>query len=737
MPTGRFVSFKISDTSTWDVVIPTVTAIANPFVHRRIEASVIGVNILWRTILPHMLKIVLALICAVLLPPLQAQTAATEKTSATPVPSVFTFDEDSAGKMPTGWGGGPANTVAVDDSVAHSGRNSVRLAHDSGSAQSFSVLTKHLPLNYLGDTLELRGFLRTEGVSDFAGLWMREDQDGAAVAFDNMQSRGLKGTTGWTEYSIKLPLRPGAQILYFGVLNAGTGKLWADDLRLTLDGKPFSDAPKIERPETVLDHDHQFDSGSGIILQALSPVQIDNLVMLGKVWGFLKYYHPAITSGQKHWDYELFRITPAILAASDHKTAQSVLAKWVDSLGSVKPCSPCVDLEKDALKLTADITLRPDRAWILDEEMLGRQLSQSLTFIERNRIANQQFYVSLAPQVHNPLFEHELSYQQVKLPDAGYQLLALYRFWNIFEYWSPYRAIVGENWDSVLRQFIPRVMLAKDATQYPLELMALIAEAHDGHANLWSSLQLRPPSGPCRLPVNVRFIPGPGGKNQAVVASFAWLANASPDGEATGLKPGDVLESLEGKPLDALIASWAPYYADSNETARLRDIASTITNGECIDVKVGIRRGNKALQITAKRLLAKDMATIGRTHDLPGDTFRLLTPDVAYLKLSSVKTADIGHYLEAASKTKGMIIDIRNYPAEFVVFSLGTHLVDKPTPFARFTTGDLSTPGAFYWTPPATLTPTQPHYAGKVVILVDEVSLSQAEYTAMAFRAAP
>jgi C-terminal processing protease CtpA/Prc len=35
------------------------------------------------------------------------------------------------------------------------------------------------------------------------------------------------------------------------------------------------------------------------------------------------------------------------------------------------------------------------------------------------------------------------------------------------------------------------------------------------------------------------------------------------------------------------------------------------------------------------------------------------------------------------------------------------------------------------------LTPTQPHYAGKVVILVDEVSLSQAEYTAMAFRAAP
>jgi C-terminal processing protease CtpA/Prc len=35
------------------------------------------------------------------------------------------------------------------------------------------------------------------------------------------------------------------------------------------------------------------------------------------------------------------------------------------------------------------------------------------------------------------------------------------------------------------------------------------------------------------------------------------------------------------------------------------------------------------------------------------------------------------------------------------------------------------------------LTPQQPHYGGKVVLLVDEVSQSQAEYTTMAFRAAP
>ena len=85
-----------------------------------------------------------------------------------------------------------------------------------------------------------------------------------------------------------------------------------------------------------------------------------------------------------------------------------------------------------------------------------------------------------------------------------------------------------------------------------------------------------------------------------------------------------------------------------------------------------------------------------------------------------------------------MIIDIRNYPSEFVVFALGSRLVERPTPFARFTAGDPANPGAFHWRgQPLTLEPAAPRYTGKIVILIDEVSQSQAEYTTMALRAAP
>jgi C-terminal processing protease CtpA/Prc len=72
-----------------------------------------------------------------------------------------------------------------------------------------------------------------------------------------------------------------------------------------------------------------------------------------------------------------------------------------------------------------------------------------------------------------------------------------------------------------------------------------------------------------------------------------------------------------------------------------------------------------------------------------------------------------------------------------VVFALGQHLVDRPTDFGRFTSGDLANPGAFRWMPPIPIQPAAPHHTGEIVILVDELSQSQSEYTALAFRSAP
>jgi C-terminal processing protease CtpA/Prc len=666
--------------------------------------------------------LVLAIATALTLPSAAQDVRNSKLTDVAALPQALNFEDQQAVAAPAGWTGNPEGTVFADDKIVHGGHWAARLERKADASGAFSTLHRAIAMDFAGKTIELRGFLRTEAVSDFTGLWLREDGESSGLAFDNMRARQLKGTTDWTEYSITLPVHPDARQLFFGVLLVGSGKVWVDDLQLLVDGKPIPDAPKLERQKTVLELDNKFDEGSGVSLDSLSKAQIENLATLGQVWGFLKYHHPRVLSGKLHWDYELFRILPAILQAQDHAAANAAMLKWIAGLGTVAPCHPCAGLDEK------DLHLRPDVSWLEDEAVLGTDLSKSLRAIYANRpVDATQFYVALAPNVKNPSFQHELSYSSIKFPDNGFQLLALYRFWNIIQYWSPNRNVLGEDWGKVLAEFIPRIALAKTSDEYKRELMALIARAHDTHANLWSSLDVRPPTGACQFPVTLRFV-----ENRAVVTRFI-LPEAAKD---SGLALGDVITEIDGVPVKKLVETWTPYYAASNDAARFRDIGGSMTRGKCGESSARVLRGNEDLALKPKRVAIPSNAQ-GRTHDLPGETFRLLSKDVAYLKLSSVKAADAAHYVEAATGTKALIIDIRNYPSEFMVFALGSLLVGDETQFVRFTVGDLSTPGAFHWTPPLSLKPEKPHYTGRVMILVDEVSLSQAEYTTMAFRASP
>lgn len=621
------------------------------------------------------------------------------------------FEAEPIGTLPGGWRSVGDGSVFADSQMVHGGRWSLRLElrADTPSRRETAVYTL-IRLDVSADTLVLHGFLRTQDVTPSADL--RVVYNGH-VFYD---PRGkANGTTGWTEYSVPFPVDPDDRTLAIVVNLGGTGTVWADDLRILVGDKPIWEAPARPKGE--------FDGGSGVSVTSFTPLQIANLSTVGKVWGFLKYHHPAITSGSRNWDYDLFRVLPAVLAAPNRNVANRAMLDWTVAIGPVAPCKHCARLD------TTGMQLRPDLDWLADRTLLGADLSKQLQAIHANRLPETQFYVSMelskGDSTPTTLFPHEPPYyEDAPSLDAGYRLLALYRFWNIVEYWSPNRDLVGEDWNEVLARSIPRVTLAKD---YPLELHRTIAMLHDGHAGLWVPT---PPFGLCKLPVDIRFV-----EDRAVVTGYL-----SPTGQDTGLRPGDIITTLDGAPVDSLVQSWGPYYSASNDAARLREAARAMTRGTCGELVVSIRRGEEEFELRPERAPIDRMREMN-PHDLPGETFRLLSGEVAYLKLSSAEAASAAHYIDAAAGTKGLIIDIRNYPSSSsgdVLRPLGALLVDRPTPFVRLTKHDLSNPGAFHWWgEPIFITPAEPHYAGKVVILVDEASYSNAEYVAMGFRAAP
>lgn len=625
--------------------------------------------------------------------------------------------------MPLGqWWADPDSTVHLDSAVVHSGRYSFRIERDSTSALSFSYASLTFPVDFPGDSVELRGWMRLENVVGRAGLWQRQDGKAGRVQFDNMNARNLRGTRDWEEYRVKLRRDPAARTLLVGALLNGTGRVWLDDVQVLVDGRPLADAPVLVVPKTVLETDTTYASGSGVALMQPTKLQADNLALLGKVWGFLKYHHPAVIAGKRHWDFDLFRVMPRVLAARDRAAACGVMAAWVDSLGPVAACDTCA-------KLPPGRPVVPRLTWIADGKLLGADLSGKLLQVHARRPkVEEQFYVSFTPGVGNPDFGVELNYAALR-PDAGYRLLALFRFWNMAEYWFPYRDVIGEDWDAVLRAFVPRFVAAAEYDAYRTEMMAVIARANDTHANLWSSLDVRPPRGRATVPVGVRFVEG-----RAVVTGWA-----NPRlGPASGLAVGDVIESVGGERVSKLVDRWRPMYAASNEPTRLRDVGRQLLQGDLGPVALEVSRDGKRRMLVATRVTLDSLDQRGSwRHDHAGAAFRRLSDDVAYLRLEPAKRDSVPGYFARAAGAKLLVIDNRSYPTDFPIFQIGGRLVLDKTPFVKFTVGDATNPGSFAFGPPLVLTPISPRFEGKVAILVDETTQSSAEYHSLAFRSAP
>ncbi|HIC8808787.1 protease/peptidase [Elizabethkingia anophelis] len=167
--------------------------------------------------------------------------------------------EETENNLPKGWyiSGSPSYKANIDAKIVQNGRNALLIEGNGG----YKIITLGLPHNYTGKKITFSGYIKTENISDGqAALWMRIDPK---IAFDNMQDRGIKGTTDWQKAEITLSLNPEAtdQIL-IGAMLSGSGKMWIDNFKVTIDGTDIKDAKFIIK---TVDQKEALDTLNSII----------------------------------------------------------------------------------------------------------------------------------------------------------------------------------------------------------------------------------------------------------------------------------------------------------------------------------------------------------------------------------------------------------------------------------------------------------------------------------------
>lgn len=603
--------------------------------------------------------------------------------------------------------------VRLDNRVSKDGENSVSIESTPEKYAPYCSIFLTIPYSYEGSKITLSGYIKTENITDgYAGLWMRIDPE---IGFDNMDDRGLKGTNDWTKCEITLDLKPNKtdRIVIGGIL-AGQGKMWVDDLKITIDGEDIETLEPLAVGYPI-DRDQEFDNGSKITNIAINEHTTKNLYDLGLIWGLLKYYHPSVAAGNYNWDYELFHIMPKIVGETDVAKRDAILTDWIDGLGDFEIMDSPKPTEQE-------VKLEPDLAWI-DSLGFSKELTDVLNGVKMAKRRDRHHYVHFSATW--PKFTNERRYAKMRHDDIGYRILSLYRYWNAIQYYFPYRYLIGEDWKGVLKEFIP--LFVNTNNEYKYTLNQIICRINDTHAYL-QGFVLPGTSRAFIAAPYLRFV-----ENKAVVYGFFDHIM----GKKSGLRLGDVITQINGEKVEDIVNSRLDITSGSNYVSKLNAIAPHLFRSSSNSIKVSYLRNGVEKEINIEAYdKFKPFDTRFQTQN--EKSFSMINDNISYLYPGLLKEGYMEKFWPEIKKSKALIVDMRCYPSVIISYTFCNKLLPNETPCVIFTSASTTTPGEFAKSPVSKFgLKNDDYFKGQVIILVNETTLSNAEFTTMIFRQAP
>lgn len=477
------------------------------------------------------------------------------------------------------------------------------------------------------------------------------------------------------------------------------------------------------------DSDTEFQKGSKIKKQNLSPNQVEYLYKLCKVWGYTKYHHPDVIAGNINWDAELFRVMPNVLRAKSADEVNIALSDWLKNF----PVKVETELPNEASKQWIKLQEKQgnkvlDTSWIQDVDDLGTELSGYLCSMSELYISDRRNSYASFEEIGTVSFENEKIYP-VSDGDMGMYMLGLFRFWNIYEYYSPNVEITTEDWDIVLKQAIPKIANVENYKSYVKTIAEVVAKTGDAHTVVIDQEKvLYYYYGEYFLPCDIKIV-----ENQVVVTQVKESEKQ--------LLAGDILLRIDGMSLEDRIEEQKKYHALPEENKILNQLKSTLlqSKGEKADIQILRGDERKIIQINTLKYQYE------YENPLPN---AIMDPyNIGYIDPSNLEQGDLEKLMKEFKNTDGLIVDLRYYPSTAITYLLNEYINPDQKVFASISFPNQAIPGAFCHQEMVSGSGTLKEqendirtfepYMGKVILLMDEGTQSQSEFTIMSLRQAP
>jgi C-terminal processing protease CtpA/Prc len=326
-----------------------------------------------------------------------------------------------------------------------------------------------------------------------------------------------------------------------------------------------------------------------------------------------------------------------------------------------------------------------------------------------------------------PIAKNDAAFTDMSNPDLPYRILGLFRLWSVIDLFDPFKQRVGD-WKAVLAEFIPRFEDATSAEDYARAVLEVLARLGDGHATAWGAPApaMWDVIGARILPLELRSIEG----RFIVTGKMDGLPRDCP------IVIGDEVVSVDGERLDDRVRRLRKYYGASTEAARTATVLSHAVRGPKDSVAELVVRGDDAATRIVKVPRTR-IPTLIREEKI----WRVLDGNVGYVDLTRLTVGQVDEMFVAMNGTNAIIFDMRGYPNR-TGWSIAPRLnTNHATAGAIFRRPELTasedyetrTSYSFEQALPKT---DQAIYKGRTVMLIDERTMSQAEWTGLLFEAA-